>query len=362
VNTYIAAFVVLGALGGILSSLLLLAGRRLAHYGPCSIQINNEEPFVVEGGGKLLDALYDRGIFIPSACGGQGTCGYCKVELVSGGGPLLPTEIPFLDSSEVARGTRLACQVKVKQDLHLRIKEEFLNIKEFRARVAGVMKLTHDTRELKLELIEPAGIRFRPGQYVQVLVPSKGERIFRAYSISSPPADDGFIELVVRLVPGGMGSGYLHRIEVGEEIVFTGPYGEFVLDEREEVELICVGGGCGMAPMHSLIRHVTRQQPNRPCRLFFGAGTSDDIMYHKEFSALQEALPAFEMHYALSEPDASPEWEGERGYIHESVDRHLKEGVGHQAFLCGPPAMIEAVTRVLLAKGLTKDRIFYDEF
>jgi Na+-transporting NADH:ubiquinone oxidoreductase subunit F len=362
VNAYIDAVIVLGVMGGILSSVLLLAGRRLANYGPCSISINDDEPFVIEGGGKLLDALYDRSIFIPSACGGQGTCGYCKVDVLSGGGLLLPTEIPFLSPNELSRGTRLACQVKVKQDLSVRVKEEFLNIKEFRARVAAVMMQTHDTRELKLTLVEPGRIAFKPGQYVQVLIPSKGERIFRAYSVSSPPADDESIELLVRLIPGGLGSGYLHRLKVGEELVFTGPYGEFELDEREEVELICVGGGCGMAPMRSLIRHITRRQPNRPCRLFFGAGTSDDVMYYKEFSALQETLPCFDMHYALSVPDASPEWSGERGYIHESVDRHVAEGAGKQAFLCGPPAMIEAVTRVLLAKGLTKDRIFYDEF
>lgn len=361
-SVYIDALLVLGAMGAILSVLLLLASHRLANYGPCKVQINDKEPFVIEGGGKLLDALYDQGIFIPSACGGQGTCGYCKVEHVAGGGPLLPTEIPFMSASEIESGARLACQVKVKQDLQVRVKEEFLRIQEFRARVAEATKLTHDTRELKLKLIEPSTIDFRPGQYVQVLVPSKGERIFRAYSISSPPSDDGTIELLVRLVPKGVGSTYLHRLEVGEELVFTGPYGEFELDEREDVELICVGGGCGMAPMHSLLRHVAKQQPNRPCNLFFGAGTADDIMYHKEFTALQEKMPSFEMHYALSEPHASPEWEGERGYIHESVDKHVKEGVGKQAFLCGPPVMIEAVTRVLLAKGLTKDRIFYDEF
>lgn len=361
-SAYIDALLVLGVLGGILSALLLLASHRLANYGPCSVQINDQEPVVIEGGGKLLDALYDQGIFIPSACGGQGTCGYCKVEHVSGGGPLLPTEMPYLSASEIESGVRLACQVKVKQDLQVRVKEAFLHIKEYRARVDEVTRLTHDTRELKLKLLEPATMQFRPGQYVQVLVPSKGERIFRAYSISSPPADDGSIELLVRLVPKGLGSGYLHRLEVGEELVFTGPYGEFELDDRVDVELICVGGGCGMAPMHSLIRHVAQQQPHRPCRLFFGAGTSDDIMYHKEFLALQEKLPAFEMHYALSDPDASPEWDGERGFIHESVGKHVKEGAGKQAFLCGPPVMIEAVTRVLLAKGLTRDRIFYDEF
>jgi Na+-transporting NADH:ubiquinone oxidoreductase subunit F len=362
VSAYIDALLVLGVLGAVLSVLLSLARRRLAHYGPCSVKINDREPVVIDGGGKLLDALYDQSIFIPSACGGQGTCGYCKVEVVSGGGVLLPTEIPFLTESEVQRGVRLACQVKIKQDVQIKVEESLLNIKEFRARVSSVRALTHDTRELAIKLLEPATMPFKPGQYIQVLVPSKGERIFRAYSISSPPAEDGSIELVVRLVPGGVGSSYLHRVAVGDDLVLTGPYGDFELDPDKHTELICVGGGCGIAPMHSIIRHVALTQPKRHCSLYIGAATSGDVMYQEEFAALQKTMPHLSVHYAISDLEASPDWEGERGHIHQLVEKLLKEKPGRQAFLCGPPVMIEAVSRVLIAKGFTKDRIFYDEF
>ncbi len=361
-SVYIEAIVVLGILGGVLSALLALAGRRLANYGPCSVKINEREPIIVEGGGKLLETLYDQSIFIPSACGGQGTCGYCKVEVVSGGGTVFPTEIPFLNESELQRGVRLACQVKIKQDIQIHVEESLLKIKEFRARVSRVRKLTHDTRELEIKLSEPATMEFTPGQYVQVLVPGKGERIFRAYSISSPPANDNTIELVVRLIPGGVGSTYLHRVEVGDEITLTGPYGDFELDEDKKTELICVGGGCGIAPMHSIIRHLQITQPKKPCTLFLGAATADDIMYQEEFSELKKKMSHFEIHYALSDPGASPEWEGERGHIHELVEKLVKDKPGRQAFLCGPPVMIEAVSRVLQSKSFTKDRIFYDEF
>ncbi len=361
-SIYIEAVLVLGILGGVLSGLLALAGRRLANYGPCAVRINDRDPVVVEGGGKLLETLYDQSIFIPSACGGQGTCGYCKVEVVSGGGTVLPTEMPFLNESEIQRGVRLACQVKIKQDVQIKVEESLLSIKEFRAHVSRTRQLTHDTRELEIKLAEPATMAFTPGQYIQVLVPGKGERIFRAYSLSSPPANDNTIELVVRLIPGGVGSTYLHRIEVGDEITLTGPYGDFELDEDKKTELICVGGGCGIAPMHSIIRHLEKTQPKKPCTLFLGVATANDIMYQEEFAALKKSMPHFDVHYALSDLDASPDWDGDRGHIHEIVEKLVKNKPGRQAFLCGPPVMIEAVSRVLQAKGFTKDRIFYDEF
>lgn len=359
---YASAIAVLCAVGGVLALALLIADRFLCRYGPCEIRVNNEEPFVVEGGGKLLDALYDRRIFIPSACGGQGTCGFCKVCVLSGGGPTLPTELPFLNAAELAANTRLACQVKVKQNLVLRIKEEFLHVEEYVATVRSARLVTADTREIVLALAAGAAIDFRPGQYVQVFVPGQKETVFRAYSLASPPSRRSEIELLVRLIPGGLGSTYLHGVEAGDQVRFTGPYGEFVLDEDTGSELVCVGGGCGMAPMRSLVRHVAEKTPGKPCRLFFGARTAPDAMYLEEFRRLAEENPHIKVVYALSETEQAADWQGETGFIHESVDRHLGLEGRRQVFLCGPPKMIEATMRVLQTKGIPKEDAFYDEF
>jgi len=180
--------------------------------------------------------------------------------------------------------------------------------------------------------------------------------------VSSPPSSKNEIELLVRLIPGGVGSGYLHSVQVGDEVVFTGPYGEFELDESLETLLICVGGGCGMAPMRSLIRHVRDVAPEKPCTLYFGARTHLDTMYHDEFKELQKEMPNLDLHYALSEPEQSPEWKGETGFIHESIIAHMPDEGPRQAFLCGPPPMIEATMRVLEDKKVPKDMVFYDEF
>jgi len=360
--TYIYAILVLSLLGGSLSALLLIADRFLADYGPCRITINEREPFIVDGGCTLFNALYEQRIFIPSACGGQGTCGFCKVNVLDGGGPVLPTELPFLSKAEIAADTRLACQVKVKQALVLHIRPDYFNIQQFRAVVTAAKMLTHDTREILLELIEPQEIVFHPGQYIQVEVPSTDELTVRAYSVCSPPGRKSEIELVVRLIPGGLGSTYLHNVEINQELTFTGPYGEFVLDDDIETELICVAGGCGIAPMRSLIRHIYEVSPHRKCRLFFGVRKMADVMYMEEFQQLASRMPNFQMHYALSEPKHSPQWKGETGFIHQSVAKHLEAGGRRQVFLCGPPLMVEATLKVLDEKEVSRDRIFYDEF
>jgi len=359
---YLQAMAVTGGVGALLALMLTLAARFFADYGECAIKINDRDPFVVSGGGKLLDALYGEHIFIPSACGGQGTCGFCKLRVLEGGGPVLPTELPYLSDEEAADGVRLACQVKVKQDMIVGIRPDFLEIREFSGKLKNVRMITHDTRELLIELTEPTEISFKPGQYVQVMVPERAETTFRAYSISSVPANKGEIELLVRLIPGGLGSTYLHRVEPGDAVSFTGPYGEFELSADPATEIVCVGGGCGMAPMRSIVRHLAQTAPDQKCRFFFGARTAGDVMYREEFAELERSMEKLSVYYAVSEPQHHEEWEGETGFIHESVARHLDEGPAVQAFLCGPPAMIEAVMQVLESKGVSRDRIFYDEF
>ncbi|MHC4230693.1 MAG: FAD-binding oxidoreductase, partial [Planctomycetota bacterium] len=187
--------------------------------------------------------------------------------------------------------------------------------------------------------------------------------IFRAYSISSPVYEPNVVELVVRLVPGGIGSTYLHNLKGGDRVAFTGPYGEFRLNEDPSMEIVCVGGGCGMAPMKNIIYTIYHRWPERPCWLFFGCRTTHDIFYLERFEELAREFPNLHVVYALSDelgPDE--QWDGETGFIHLAVDKCLEPGTARQAFLCGPPPMIAAVTRVLEEKGMNSEDVFYDEF
>ena len=257
----------------------------------------------------------------------------------------------------------MACQVKIREDLGMRIPEELLNVKMFQATVESTRPVTEDTREVRLALVEPTEISHRPGHYVQVQAPSPDGPVFRAYSISSPAYEPNVVELVVRLVPDGIGSTYIHNLEVGDPVMFTGPFGEFLLDEDPSVEVVCVAGGCGMAPVKNIIYSVYDRWPDRPCWLFFGCRTTNDVFYLEEFKKLQEKHPALKIVYALSDPvGPADEWDGETGFIHLSVDKFLEPGVKRQAFMCGPPPMIDAATAVLKDKGLKSEEIFYDKF
>lgn len=361
---YLVAIGVFAGLLTALTILLTLAERLLVDYGVSRVDINaGERSFDAEGGQTLLSALYADKLFIPSACGGKGSCGHCKVTVLDGGGPVLPTETPYLSRAEVADGLRLACQVKIRRDIQIRISAELLNVKMFSATVASTREVTHDIREIRFALEDPAEISQRPGQYVQIQAPSPDGPVFRAYSISSPAYLKNEVELNVRLVPGGIGSTYLHGLKRGDRVVFTGPYGEFALNEDPGVEIVCVGGGCGMAPMKNIVYSLYERWPERTCWLFFGCRGTHDVFYLEEFRELSRKHPNFHVVYALSDPIGDGEqWDGEQGFIHLSVDKHLGPDVARQAFLCGPPPMIEAVTGVLADKGLRGRDIFYDKF
>jgi len=266
--------------------------------------------------------------------------------------------------AEQRSGIRLACQVKVKQNIQIQVPEELLAVKQFRARVALIRNLTHDIKEINLELIEPAQISHHPGQYVQLEAPDpEGGFIHRAYSISSPVYEDTKVQLVVRLVPDGIASTYVHNLNTGDEVVFTGPYGEFRIDDNPEREIILVGGGCGMAPLKNIVFTAETRWPDRKIKLFFGARTTKDIFYLDMFKELMVEHPNLQVHYALSDPLAPDEiWDGETGFVHLSVNKFLEDNADRQAFLCGPPPMIDAVTRILKDKGARDEDIFYDKF
>ncbi|NIP27689.1 MAG: 2Fe-2S iron-sulfur cluster binding domain-containing protein [Phycisphaerae bacterium] len=361
---YVLSVISFAGLTVALAAMLMIAERLLINYGICKLDINaGEKPLEVDGGQTLLASLYANEIFIPSACGGKGTCGHCKISVLTGGGPVLPTETPLLTRKEIRSNVRLACQVKIREDIYVRIPEELLNVRMFTSTVESSIDLTYDMKEIRLRLQEPAEISHRPGQYVQVQAPSPEGPVFRAYSISSPVYEPNIVQLVVRLIPGGIGSTYLHNVQPGDTVYFTGPYGEFWLNEDPSVEIVCVGGGCGMAPMRNIILSLYEKWPERVCWLFFGCRSTRDIFYLKEWEEFSKKHPNFHVIYALSdELEEGEKWDGETGFIHLSADKHLEPDIRRQAFLCGPPLMIEAVTRVLLEKGIDSEDIFYDEF
>lgn len=363
ITTFVSPLLIMGGISLGLALIIIIASRFLAEYGPCEITINGDKKIEVAGGYSLLSSLFTNKIFIPSACGGRGSCGYCKVTVLDGGGPVLPTERPYLTPKERDDNVRLSCQVKVKSDMKIKVPEEYLSIQEFRAVVLYSKDLTYDMKEIRFSLKEPPEIKFRPGQYIQFNIPGKeGEIIYRAYSISSLPTTPNEVELIVRLFPGGIGSTYIHGLKEGDEVAISGPYGEFFLHERSDHDIICIGGGAGMAPLKSIIYSLFEKGTDRKVDLYFGVRAMKDLFYIDEFDRLAKEHPNFSYTYALSAPDESDKWEGETGFIHIVLDKQIREGAKKEAYLCGPPIMIDAAIKVLKEKGVSPEHIYYDKF
>ncbi len=364
--TVLISTLVVCGVAAALAALLLVAERYLADYGTCVIDVNaGRKRLEVRGGDSLLDSLLAQGVFIPSACGGRGTCAYCKVKVLSGGGPVMPTEEPLLSPEELAGGVRISCQLKVRRDLTVEIPEQLLSVREYRGVVERIRDLTHDIKELRIRLLAPETIEFVPGQYVQLRAPAYGdspEPVYRAYSIASPPGDAGHLELIVRLVPGGICTTWVFRVlREGEEVLFNGPYGEFRLS-GSEAPMIWIAGGSGMAPFWSIVRHMKARGIARPCTYYFGAVQKRDLFLLEELNALAQELEWFRFVPALSAPSEEDDWNGETGLITEAVDRGEDDASGKEAYLCGSGGMIDAAVRVLKAKGVPEERIFYDKF
>ncbi|MBI5726106.1 MAG: 2Fe-2S iron-sulfur cluster binding domain-containing protein [Planctomycetes bacterium] len=354
--------IVLGCIGGVLSAAIIVCRRFLADYGLCAIDVNSGgRTLDVAGGQTLLEALRSAEVFLPSGCGSRASCGLCKVRLTDGGGAVLATERPLLTQGDIRGGIRLACQVRIRGPIAIELPPDLLAVRLYRARLESAGMLTHDTRRLTFALDEP--LEFHPGQYVQASIPTPDGPVFRAYSISGSSADKKRIELIVRLVAGGAGSTYLHRLAVGGQMDFAGPYGQFRLSDDPESELICVAGGCGLAPVKCIVEHLLSARPQARCRLFVGAKDSRDVMLMGFFGGLAGRHPDFSYVYSLSNPRAGPaDWAGRTGMIHHAVAHELAPGGGRQAFICGPEPMIAAVTRVLIEKGLSRADIYADRF
>ena len=340
---------------------LLLAEKFLVASGERKLVINKDMIFEIKPGKSVLSYLSEKKIFIPSGCGGKATCGYCKIKVLSGGAALLPTEEGFINRDERLSGIRLACQVKVREDIEIYIPEHLLGAQEFNATVIKKEVLTHDIKRIVLRLEDPQKIEFKPGQYVQIKVPDTDE--FRAYSVASSPAGNDSIELIIRFVPGGVCSTYIHEdLEVGDKIVFTGPLGDFYLREDSHRDIVAIGGGCGMAPLKSILYYLKEKGLNRKFAYFFGARQKRDLFFTEELKKVEGEFSNFKYIPALSEPKPSDNWDGETGFISQVVERYVESGENSEAYLCGPPPMIDAAIKVLTQKGVKEIYIYYDKF
>ncbi len=353
------------ACGLVLAGLLVLAEKKILNYGTCHVDVNSGRKVLdVEGGSSLLSSLAEQNIFIPSACGGRGSCAYCKLKVHDGGGLIGPVEEPYLTPDERKDHVRLACQVKVRRDLQIEIPDELFSVSRFRAKLVHKKPLTHDIVELRMQLLEPASISFEAGQYVQLeSADYKGhESVMRGYSISSLPSDDRHLELIIRRVPDGICTTWVFdHLKEGAEVLFSGPYGFFHLSDTQ-APIICIAGGSGMAPIWSIVRDMKEKGIARPTTYFFGALTQRDLFFLDEFRQLEKDCPWFKFVPALSKEPADSGWTGERGLITEVVARHFPDASQHEAYLCGSPGMIDASVAVLTKNGMPEQNVFYDKF
>jgi len=358
------AVLVVSAIAGALAAVLAVSEYYLANYGPCQITINDEREVTVQGGKSLLSSLVDEKIFIPSACGGRGTCGLCKVKVLDGAGPLLPTEEPFLDQQERESHIRMSCQVKVRSDLKVELPAELLAVREYQCRCAKITDLTHDIKLFRFELIEPQTMDYVPGQYVQLLTPAYGknrEEVYRAYSIASDPAEKNVIELIIRLVPGGICTTYcFEHLKEGDEVRLNGPYGDFRLSETD-APAVFIAGGSGMAPIKCILHHMKNTGNQRTGVYYFGANSPDELFMTDLMQQFEAELPSYRYVPVVARPE-NDGWRGETGLVTEAVQKGVKNAAESEAYLCGSPGMIDASIKVLTDLGMAEEKIYYDKF
>ncbi|MBN2029177.1 2Fe-2S iron-sulfur cluster binding domain-containing protein [bacterium] len=367
ISNILLTVALLCGINGLLALFLIIAERFFLNYGPCTITVNESKTVRVPGGSSLLSTLNNEKIFLPSACGGRGTCGTCKCRITQGAGPLLPTEMPLLTQKEIADQIRLACQVKVKRDLSIRIPEALFSIKEFKAQVTLIKDLTYDIKLIRFKILGDDEILFKPGQYVQLQSVSYDdvkESVSRAYSIASSSDEKKSIDLMIRLVPEGICTTWVHQyLSEGDEVRFTGPMGDFCLCEGTG-EIIMVAGGSGMAPIVSFLRYLIQTKSKRKVTYFFGAVTKKDLFYLDEMKRFEKEMVDFTFIPALSQPEPDDQWDGETGLITVPMKKYIQQIDTEtcQAYLCGSPGMIKACVQILNENGVTSDRIFYDPF
>ncbi len=384
---------------------LLVVESRLLKKGDSRLVINDDEDNSLSAatGKTLLAALLNEGILLPSACGGKGTCGTCKCVVEEGGGDVLPTELSHLSRREKADNVRLACQLKVKQDLSIRIPESIFSIQKFTATVVSNDNVATFIKELLLELDDGEVLDFKAGAYIQIDVPqytvnykefdvadryrstwerfdlwdlkaASGEVINRAYSLANSPAER-LLRFTIRIatpppgrpdLPPGVGSSYVFSLKPGDKVSLSGPYGDFFVKDTDR-EMCFIGGGAGMAPMRCHIFHQLKTlNTERRVTFWYGARSRQEMFYDEEFLDLAARHNNFSYHVALSEPQPEDNWDGPVGFIHQvAQDLHLgdhEDPTEIEYYLCGPPMMIAAVKQMLDSLGVEPGMISFDDF
>ncbi|HDS84623.1 MAG TPA: 2Fe-2S iron-sulfur cluster binding domain-containing protein [Phycisphaerales bacterium] len=363
--SFLVTVFIVSLIAAVLALALVVAERYIADYGECQITLNDKRKIAVEGGKPLLSVLREEKIFIPSACGGRGTCGVCKVKVLDGAGPILPTETPFMTKDEIAGDVRLSCQVKVRGDLSIEIPDELFNVREYTTRCAGIEELTYDMKRFRFELTEPKSIDYVPGQYVQLLCPrykGSSEEVYRAYSIASDPNEKGVVELIIRRVPNGICTTWCFEyLKEGDTVKLNGPYGEFRLSESD-APMVFVAGGSGMAPFVSILHQMKHNGIQREAVYFFGGNAVRDLCLIEQMKAFEKALPNFTFVPVVARPEEDDHWDGETGLVTDAVKRKYEDLSGYEGYLCGSPGMIDAAIKVFTSLGMPDDKIYYDKF
>ncbi len=389
----------------VLVLVILIAKSRLVASGNVTISINDDPDTSVEVsvGNKLLAALASKKIFLSSACGGGGTCGQCKCIVAEGGGDVLPTERTQLNRREVREGYRLSCQLTVKDNMALKVPPEMLEVKKWQCKVRSNANVATFIKELVLELPSGEHVDFRAGGYIQIEAPPhrikytdfdvegeyRGdwdkyklweiksvvkEDIVRAYSMASYPEEEGLIMLNVRVatpppsmnVPTGQMSSFIFNLKPGDEVTISGPYGEFFARDTDN-EMVFIGGGAGMAPMRShIFDQLRRLKSKRKMTFWYGARSLREMFYIEDFDTLAKENENFTWHIALSDPLPEDNWDGYTGFIHQVLlDNYLKDHPAPEDceyYICGPPMMLDACSRMLDDLGVEPENILYDDF
>jgi Na+-transporting NADH:ubiquinone oxidoreductase subunit F len=356
---------IVSSIGAALAVVLVLSEMKFLNYGKCKININEQKELEVDGGKSLLSVLGNEKIFVPSACGGRGTCGLCKLKVIEGGGAFLPTEEPFIDKTERQANIRLSCQVKVRNDLKIFIPPELFSIQEYSCACTEIKDLTYDMKQFRFKLMEPDTIDYIPGQYVQLLTPvyeNSSEEIYRAYSISADPADKTHIELIIRLVPNGICTTYcFNYLKTGDAIRLNGPYGQFKLTDTD-APIIFIAGGSGIAPIKCILHQMKNTGNKRKATFYFGANRVKDLCCLDLMSQFEKELADFRFVPAVASPDPGENWNGQTGLVTKVFRDDYKDATGCEAYLCGSPGMIDASIKVLKEMSVQEENIFYDKF
>ncbi len=407
--TTLAAIIIFLAIIWMLVALLLYVRKRLVPEGKVKITINGEKEIEHERGCTLLQALSDEQVFVPSACGGGGSCGTCKGKVLSGGGEILPTELAHISRKMAADHYRLFCQVKVRENMAIEIPKEFFGIKKWTCKVVSNHNVATFIKELVLQLPEGESMDFRSGGYVQIDIPRcmvkyadievdepfrrdwemmglfdlkmrNPAGTIRAYSMANHPAENHIVMLNVRVaippinrktrrmekVNPGVSSSYIFSLKPGDEVTVSGPYGDFFVQDSDR-EMMFIGGGAGMAPMRShIFDQFKNKHTQRKTTFWYGGRSRKELFYKEEFEQLAAEHDNFEFHIALSDAQPSDNWTGYTGFIHEVIyENYLKNHPNPEDieyYICGPPMMLQAVLKMLDSLGVTSEMIHYDDF